>query len=327
MNVDENGLVETMRELNVANALLGDRAALRERWEADGYLFFRDVLDHAPLERMRNLMLGHLERNGFVDASDPEVRWSGKARENFSFFPVKEMNDIRAARTVMEDEAVRRFFQRLFGAPLYWVPFTEYRTTPPAVDRARSRFDFVHEDAIYSDRLDFIICWVPLSDIDAQVGGLAVAEGLHRLPCLHKKEGDKINPIDPGSVPVHAWRRANYQLGDVLLMSRRTPHSGLSNHSERFRLSFDTRVLPQGGAFPYPPRLPYVGTLASISHDQIVISDAQGEHILKMDETSYIRGFNGNRLTSAEVLAIYTPGFEVIAAYEGDLLQTLRPQH
>lgn len=327
MKVDENCLVDTMCELNVSNSFLGEHVALKARWDADGYLFFRDVLDHVPLNRMRTLMLEHLDRNGFVDASDPEARWTGKGRENFTFFPVKEMNEIRAARTVMEDESVKAFFHRLFGAPLYWVPFTEYRTTPPAVDKNRSRFDFIHEDAIYSDRLDFIICWVPLSDIDAQVGGLAVAEGMHKLPCLHKKDGAKINPIDLESVPVDAWRRANYRLGDVLLMSRRTPHSGLSNHSDRFRLSFDTRVLPHGGDFPYSPKLPYVGTVVSIHDGQIAIADSHGEHILRMDETSYIRGFHGNRLTGAEVLDMYTPGFEVIAAYEDDFLQTLRPQH
>lgn len=320
-------IVPTMREFNVSNDLLGDHAALQKRWDEDGYLFFRDVLDHEPLERMRALLADHLDRNGFVDRNDRALRWTGKARENFSFFPVKEMNERRAARTVMEDPAIRAFFRRLFDVPLYWVPFTEYRTSPPAIDKNRTRFDFIHEDAIYSDRLDFIICWIPLSDIDAQVGGLAVAEGLHKHACLHEKDGDKIIPIDLASVPENAWRRTHYRLGDVLLMSRRTPHSGLSNHSDRFRLSIDTRILPQGGSFPFEPRLPYVGTLTSIMPDRIVVLDADGEHVLRLDETSYLRGFQGNRVRGDEIADVYHPGCEVIVAHEGGLVQTLRPQH
>lgn len=48
-------IVPTMREFNVSNDLLGNHAGLQERWKEDGYLFFRDVLDHEPLERMGRL--------------------------------------------------------------------------------------------------------------------------------------------------------------------------------------------------------------------------------------------------------------------------------
>ena len=41
--------VEDMPELKTHNALLGDRAALEEAWEKDGYWFFRDVLDKTGL--------------------------------------------------------------------------------------------------------------------------------------------------------------------------------------------------------------------------------------------------------------------------------------
>jgi hypothetical protein len=328
MNAPIKELVHNMREFNVSNHLLGDHAALQAAWDRDGYLFFRDVLDHEPLERMRAMMLDHLAGSGFIDRSDPDVKWNGKPREGFTFFPVEPLNKVHAAKAVMEDPKIRAFFQKLFGVPLYWVPFTEYRTTPPATEKRASRFDFIHEDAIYSDRLDFIICWIPLSTIDADVGGLAVAEGLHKLPCLHKKDGDKISPIEPAQVPDDAWVRTNYRLGDVLLMSRRTPHSGLANHSDRFRLSIDTRILPDGGNFPFTPRLPLIGTVSAITDDQIVIRHQDGkDHTLRRDATSYIRGFQGNKLTPAEVSALYKVGTEVIAAYDGDLLQTLRPIH
>jgi hypothetical protein len=202
MHAAVSDIVPAMREFNVSNELLGDRQALQAAWNRDGYLFFHDVLDHEPLTRLRGIMVDYLARHGFADRNDPEVRWSGKAREGFTFFPVEELNQRRASATVMQVPKIRVFFLRLFGVPLYWVPFTEYRTTPPATERVTPRFDFIHEDAIYSDRLDFIICWIPLSAIDADVGGLCLAEGLHKLPCLHKKDGDTIIPIEPEHPPV-----------------------------------------------------------------------------------------------------------------------------
>ncbi|WP_022981560.1 phytanoyl-CoA dioxygenase family protein [Ideonella sp. B508-1] len=327
MNAPREDLVPMMREFNVSNHLLGDHASLETAWHRDGYLFFRDVLDHEPLERMRQQLIDHLAENGFVDRADPLVRWNGKPREGFTFFPVRAMNERRASRTVMEDPKIRAFFQRLFDVPLYWVPFTEYRTTPPAIERKPLRYDFIHEDAIYSDRLDFIICWIPLSDIDADVGGLCVAEGLHNGPCLHPKDGDKILPIPADSIPPDAWVRTNYRLGDLLLMSRRTPHTGLTNHSDRFRLSIDTRILPDGGRFPFAPRLPYVGKLVERTDTHVVVEDAQGRHKLRLDGASYIRGLFGNKLTAPEIPDVYPIGSEVITAYEGDLLQTMRPQN
>jgi hypothetical protein len=328
MNHPIQDIVPMMREFHVSNQHLGDFPALREAWERDGYLFFKNVLDHEPLERMRGLLVEHLAHKGFIDAKDPELRWNGKAREGVTFFPVEEMNDIRAAKTVMEDPKIRAFFQRLFGVPLCWVPFTEYRTTPPAIVRQSNRFDFIHEDAIYSDRLDFIICWIPLSEIDAKVGGLSVAEAMHKVePSLHKKDGFKIIPIDASQIPQDAWVRTTYQLGDVLLMSRRTPHSGLANHSDRFRLSLDTRILPNGGDFPFLPRIPHIGVLTTMTEDKIVVRDGDREHTLRLDETSYVRGLQGNRLVPQEFASVYQVGTEVIVAYENDLVQTMRPQH
>ena len=39
-----------------------------------------------------------------------------------------------------------------------------------------------------------------------------------------------------------------------------------------------------------------MGTLTSIAPDQIVVRDADGEHVLRLDETRSLRGFQGNRV-------------------------------
>ena len=70
-----------------------------------------------------------------------------------------------------------------------------------------------------------------------------------------------------------------------------------------------------------------MGDLVSVAPDGIVVRDAGGEHRLRLDKTSYVRGFQGNKLTESEIPSVYQAGTGVIVAYEGDLVQTLRPQH
>ena len=56
-----------MRELNVSNHLLGDRAALQAAWERDGYWYFKKVLDPEVMGRMRAVWMEFLHRSGLVD--------------------------------------------------------------------------------------------------------------------------------------------------------------------------------------------------------------------------------------------------------------------
>ena len=210
---------------------------------------------------------------------------------------------------------------RLFGCEPFWVPFTVHRTTPPAREPKASRFDFIHADGFYNEGLTFLICWVPLAQIDADVGGLAVVEGVHKQPSLHRREGLKIKPIDAADVPAGAWRRTTYRPGDVLLMSLDTPHTGITNHSDRFRLSMDTRVMPSSG------NVPIVGRLTEVGTEQLRVRDTRGEHVVRLDDKSFVRGMLGDQMTRADIPARFAPGDAVIIAVEHDHVINMRPQH
>lgn len=320
MNAPNADITPAMGELRVSNSLLSDHAALAEAWELDGYWFFRDVLDRAVIDRIRGIYVDYLAETGVADPADPQIRYSGGDLSRLSprMDPLVER---QIYRELHEAPTINAFFAHLFGVAPFWLPFTEYRATPPAADRARSRFDFIHEDGVYNDGLPFLICWVPLAEIDADVGGLAVVEGAHRGPCLHRRDGMKIPGIDLADVPVDRWRRTTYQPGDVLLMDRRTPHSGMSNVSDRFRLSMDTRILPSG------PGMPLVGPLVAIAADRLTIRDGERERVVRVDERSFVRGLNGDQMVQADIPSKFSAGDWVIAAVEGDRVVNMRPRH
>ena len=311
-----------MRELHCANEYLDNPAALKAAWNRDGYWFFRDVLDKAVIARVRAVYAANLAELGLVDRNDPEVRYRGGDLTKVpDLAKATPLNAQHPERILYEAPTIRAFFNRIFGCDPFWVPITVHRTVPPRADRGLPRLEFIHADAVYNDGLPFMICWVPLDVIDDEVGGLAVVEGVHERPTLHRVEGFKIPPIMQRDVPRDAWRRTTYRPGDLLLMDVRTPHSGITNwSSDRFRFSMDTRVLPSNS------KLPLVGSLQQVSASAITIRDAQGDHVLEMDNDSFVRGISGDRMTLAEVPTRYHPGSEVIANADGRRLLNMRPQ-
>lgn len=323
MTMQSPRLMPAMRELNCSNDLLDDHAALAAAWDRDGYWFFRDVLDKKVIADIREVYAAYLRDMGVVDPDAPDLCYNGA---DYGAMPINsnltKLNEDRVHRLLHDAPNINAFFTRLFGCDPFWVPFTVHRTNPPVRDRAKSRFDFIHEDGIYNDGLDFLICWVPIDEIDADTGGLALIEGVHNGPCLHRKDGMKISPIQLEDVPQNTWRRSDYRPGDVLLMSLRTPHSGLSNISKnRFRLSMDTRIMPSNG------RVPLAGSLSQVSASGLTIDTAAGPRSLILDSASFVRGHHGDQMTMADVPNRYHIGDHVIIAADGDRVVNMRPQH
>lgn len=323
MNAQLQAPLPTFKELNVSNRFIGDRQALDAAWQRDGYWFFRDVLDKEVIARVRRTYLNYLVDLGAVQLNDSA---QGYAVRDVSQLPSSVnttlLNQRRVERMITEAPTINAFFKKIFDCDPFWVPFTVHRTVAPNADHALPRLEFIHHDGIYNEGLPFLICWIPLDVIDTEVGGLAVVEGVHRKPTLHRKDGMKIYPIRQEDVPQSAWCGTTYRPGDVLLMSLDTPHSGIRNWStDRFRLSMDTRVMPSNGA-----NLPLVGTVVSVTAEQVVVRDSRGEHTLRFDDRSFVRGFQGDQMPIAEVAQRYHAGLEVIAAFDGDRVVNLRPQ-
>lgn len=314
-----------MGELKTHNHLVGDRAALDRAWEADGYWFFRDVLDRAAVARLRGVFVEELERQGVVDevgaaATDKSVRYNGASLANYPF-RMEPLAERQPWRAFVAEPAIHAFFKRLFDDEPFWVPVVEYRATPPTDDPGRPRLDGTHQDGPYSPGIPFRICWIPLAEIDEHTGGLTLVEGLTEKINRHPLQQGSNTSIPVDALPADRWRRTTYQAGDVLLMNLWTPHSGLSNVSDRFRLSLDHRVMARSD------RCPLVGELEAIDEASVTVV-AEGRRLkLRIEPDTYVRNDFGRKLTGDAIRAFFKPGQEVIVAYEDDKATVVRPPH
>jgi hypothetical protein len=317
----EAGMLPAMQELHVSNDILDDRAALEAAWERDGYWFFRDVLDNDAVGRLRSVFLNELSQLGVIDPDDPLARYNGRSLEDFPF----RMEPLAARgiwKPFVAEPAIRRFFSRLLADDPFWIPTVEYRATPPAQDRSRARFDYVHQDGFYNAGIPFAICWIPLAEIDSDVGGLVLAEGLHKGPYLHDLSQPPLFPVPDDAVPPRAWRRTTYRPGDVVIMHLNTPHTGVTNYSDRFRLSMDIRVMAASGDTPI------IGRITSVSPREVAVQGEDGRSgTFALDDSTYCRGLDGRKVPVDEIPLHFHPGDEVILASRDGRATVLRPPH
>jgi hypothetical protein len=320
-----DGLPE-LSELKVHNALLGNLPALDAAWEQDGYWFFKNVLDKEAVGRLRQVFVCELEKLGVIDAqgttsTERSVRYNGKSLENFPF----RMEPIAARapwREFAAEPRIHQFFTQLLGDEPFWVPIAEYRATPPESGHGKPRLNYVHQDGPYSPGIDFRILWIPLAEIDRDVGGLILAEGLTEHINRHRISTDGTNTAVPlDALPPQRWRHSTYEAGDVLLMNLWTPHTGVSNLSDRFRLSMDIRIMSKS------ERCPIIGEIASISPTALTIK-ANGESVfLRIVPETYARNHMGEKLSAQGIVEFFPPGSTAIVAKVGDLATVVRPPH
>ena len=319
--VSEAGVLPAMQELHVSNDLLDDRAALEAAWERDGYWFFRDVLDKDAVGRLRSVFLDELSQLGVVAPGDPIARYNGKSLGDFPL-RMEPLAERRSWKPFVAEPAIHSFFKRLLADEPFWIPTVEYRATPPARDRSGSRLDYVHQDGFYNAGIPFSIVWIPLAEIDADIGGLVLAEGLHKGPYLHDLSQPPLFPVPEGAVPAHAWGRATYRPGDVIVMHLNTPHTGVANYSDRFRLSMDIRVMAASG------NTPIIGRVTSITQDRVAVLGEDGRNgTFALDESTYCRGIDGKKVPLSEIPARFQAGDEVILASREGRATIMRPPH
>ncbi len=126
----------------------------------------------------------------------------------------------------------RRLIRSLLGAEAFSYPVKVLRAVyperPPAITLGR----YVHQDYQNSGVQDMLTTWLPLMDIPAEVGGLAVLPGSNLGP-----------PVRPRLLRRHerGWVTADYRPGDVLIFHCMTAHAALPNRTSAMRLSTDCR--------------------------------------------------------------------------------------
>jgi ectoine hydroxylase-related dioxygenase (phytanoyl-CoA dioxygenase family) len=311
-----------MRELETSNHLLGNREALDASFEKNGYWAFKNVLDMDAIRSLRQKYIEVLEKDGLVRPGDEALEYTGKPKTYLGEFWLEDRNEYKS---FVNNPKIKGFIEEVVGEEIAWVPIFQYRAVTPLGSIPADRRQFWHTDGHYNPGIPFISIWIPLNDMDEENGGLAVRPGLHNGPSLYPK--DVKNPTSREFIPFmpHDHELLDdsvatypFKLGDVVIFHRDTPHSGLHNLSNRFRLSFDVRFVRASD------NIPLVGTLMSVEKDLIKVKSLDDGHVeaLRISADTYFR----------EVLArhpvdcfekVFPIGTEVIVARENGFATTV----
>jgi len=289
-----------------AALLLNDHEKLRERWDADGVLYFKNVIDPEAIAAVRGEYLDRLKDVGVVEQSETQPVWSGHNRLDGKL--ARPIDD-SIWRGLVAHPSFDSVVCRFLGEKPVWVPIVVHRSAPPAEPAKISGDPFIagHQDGVNNYGIDFITCWIPLMEIDDEVGGLAVVPGSHKA--IHfNKDPAQTNVVRTGVFPDSAWRRPDYKPGDILMFHSMTAHAGLPNRSDKIRLSVDIRFLPSS-----VPK-PIVGSVIAFEAGKVQMKTESGEVLeLAVDAASTIRGPKGTPLVGETRAGVLFPGAEIIA--------------
>jgi hypothetical protein len=232
-NVEHAGmwLTATASEFRDSRDLVGDGAGLRARMAADGYLFFRQMLDPALVDGVGHQARRQLQAAGWTeDGPDPT--------EARPLTPVRavRMRDAfgdRGYQRILMDPAFNKIpfvgplpdlMGQLLGPTGFCYPLKFPRIVYPASMVPRQPGNVIHKD--YSST------WLPLGPVPRTLGGLAVLPGSQRSTRVRLRP---LNHLERG------WVSTDYQPGDVLVFHCLTSHAALPNHEAHLRVSAEYR--------------------------------------------------------------------------------------
>ena len=229
-----------MDELADSGGLASDPAALRARLAADGYVFLRGLL---PPERVRaagELVAAKLRAGGWTAAGSPGPGRAGP-REALADPAYRAAVMSLAFNALPYLAPLRGTVRRILGAQTFSYPVKVLRAVGPEVPAERPRGRYIHCDYMGSGVQDMLTTWIPLAEVPAALGGLAVRPGGHRDPPRHPRP---LAGTEPG------WATTDYRPGDVIIFHCLTPHAALPNTGHQLRLSADFRWQQPGHPAP-----------------------------------------------------------------------------
>ena len=255
-----------------------DPAELRQRFADDGYLFIRDFFDPELVLDARRSVFEKLAAGGQLDPDRPVMDGvlhpsirddSAGGGGHRGFRPDLAAADPAVERVVYGPKLLG-FYERFFAEPIRHFDFTWLRVIGTGNGTP------CHCDWVYMGRGSrrLMTCWVPYVEVPLEVGGLMLLEGSFRqekkLKGYLEKDVDTYCENRPGDVqrvkdgggssfPGYLSQRPDllpkqfggrwltaeaFRPGDFITFRMDMVHGSLDNHSDRVRMSTDTRYQP-----------------------------------------------------------------------------------
>jgi hypothetical protein len=251
-----------------SSALLDDPGELKARFDRDGYVLLRGVVDPEVLLAARWAITGILHRHGWLDPSqDPmaAVPAGGPFVEGEAQY-LEAYDDVQrseAFHAVPHHSSVRRCMTALLGPTAFPHPLSIARlvfpgneewTTPPHQDYPNNQ-----------GTMDLYACWMPLGDCSVDDGTLSILRGSHRLGVVPLRAalgaGNRRAELDDRHDGLD-WVGGDMRLGDALIFHSLTVHSAMPNRGGSMRLSIDYRFQREGEALTPGCLEPHFGRLS-----------------------------------------------------------------
>ncbi|GGD51611.1 phytanoyl-CoA dioxygenase family protein [Paenibacillus nasutitermitis] len=243
-----------LKELEDSAPLLGDLPGLRLRLQESGYLFFRGLFEPEALLRIREDMLRTANKHGILKEGKElmdAIYAGGEIPTSYKF----------EASLLYRDMLEQERFNAFGSHPLLALLLGGLLNGPIREHRRRiARITFpgsfgnttpIHQDHYYiRGAMDTYTCWIPCGDCPAELGGLAVLEGSHKLGFLPHVPmsgtgGRGIEETE--AIRDGKWLSTDYRLGDLLLFHGLTLHKALHNITpDKLRLSLEYRLQRSG---------------------------------------------------------------------------------
>ncbi len=254
-------------ELRRTDDIVEDGAALRARMQKDGYLYLPGLLDANQVLAARQYVVNRLAELGHLDERYPRLDAVAKPGGS-SFMPAPLTTGNRALHALLYAGTMMEFYTRFLGGPVRHYDYTWFRSVPGGGSGTQP-----HCDVVYMGRGTFNLytSWTPIGDISFDIGGLMILENSHRQKdklrnylardvdtyCTNYPDAGEIeagtktwqdwngrlssNPVTLRDKLGGRWLTTEYKMGDVLVFGMGTVHASLDNHSNRYRLSSDSR--------------------------------------------------------------------------------------
>ena len=195
-------------------------------------MFLRGLLPAAQVRAAGEMVAAALQTGGWTAAGSPLLGQAAGPQEAMADPAYRTAVLSLAFNALPYMGPLRGTVRRILGPEAFSYPVKVLRAVAPESPAERTRGRYIHCDYMGSGVQDMLTTWVPLAEVPAVLGGLAVRPGGHR---------DKPRRPRLLTGTERGWGTTDYCPGDVIIFHCLTPHAALPNTGHQLRLSADFR--------------------------------------------------------------------------------------
>jgi hypothetical protein len=238
-----------------SSGLIADGPALAARMDRDGYLFLPGLMPVVAIAAVQR-EVGAIARDAGWLRTDQPVEQAIADPTGFCVDPdptylvaLRRINHLESYHALKHHPALIGLFERMLGGPVLPHPRVLMRNIFPAREEYTTK---AHQDfPNVQGTTEVFTAWMPLTNCPMEVGPLQVAEGTHHDGVYDFAIGAGAGGIEIRDPLEGRWVSGDFRAGDVLVFHSMTVHKGVSNRSDRLRMSMDVRF--QLASEPFNP--------------------------------------------------------------------------